>query len=62
MMFTPLEPKAGPTGGAGFAWLPLTCSLMNTSTSFAIAIYFSETYDFERQMPIAVIFSYLNNN
>jgi hypothetical protein len=33
---TPLEPRAGPTGGAGLAAPPLTCNLMNVSISFAI--------------------------
>ena len=36
MMFKPLEPSAGPTGGAGLAAPPLIWSLMNPVTSFAI--------------------------
>ena len=28
MMFRPRWPSAGPTGGDGFAWPALTCSLM----------------------------------
>ena len=26
-MLSPLEPKAGPTGGDGLAWPPRTCNL-----------------------------------
>jgi hypothetical protein len=36
MMFKPLEPSAGPTGGAGLAAPPLIWSLMNPVTSFAM--------------------------
>ena len=39
MMFSPLEPRAGPTGGAGFAAPALIWSLMNPVTSFAIENY-----------------------
>ena len=35
-MFKPLEPSAGPTGGAGLAAPALIWSLMNPVTSFAI--------------------------
>ena len=40
---TPLEPKAGPTGGDGFAAPPLICNLINPATSLAISliIYFN---------------------
>ena len=40
-MFSPLEPRAGPTGGAGFAAPPLIWSLMNPVTSFAMILFFS---------------------
>jgi len=36
MMLTPAAPKAGPTGGEGFAAPPLTCSLTTLLISFAI--------------------------
>src|SRR5690606_8146507 len=36
MMLTPAAPKAGPTGGDGFAAPPFTCSLTTLLTSFAI--------------------------
>jgi hypothetical protein len=36
MMFTPLAPNAGPTGGDGFAAAPLICSLMIPATSLAM--------------------------
>jgi hypothetical protein len=36
MIFTPAAPKAGPTGGDGFAAPPLTCSLTTLLNSFAI--------------------------
>src|SRR5690554_7580377 len=36
MILTPAAPKAGPTGGDGFAAPPLTCSLTTLLTSFAI--------------------------
>jgi hypothetical protein len=39
-MFTPFEPRAGPTGGDGFAAPPLICSLINPATSFAIIYLF----------------------
>ena len=35
-MLTPAAPKAGQTGGDGFAAPPLTCSLTTLLTSFAI--------------------------
>jgi hypothetical protein len=35
-MLIPLEPRAGPTGGEGFAAPPLICSLINPATSLAI--------------------------
>ena len=35
-MFKPFEPRAGPTGGDGFAAPPLICNLINPATSFAI--------------------------
>jgi hypothetical protein len=35
-MLTPAAPKAGPTGGDGFAAPPLTCNLTTLLTSFAI--------------------------
>jgi hypothetical protein len=35
-MFTPAAPKAGPTGGDGFAAPPLTCSLTTLLISLAI--------------------------
>src|SRR5690606_41262346 len=41
IMLTPAAPKAGPTGGDGFAAPPLTCSLTTLLTSFAIVFYFS---------------------
>jgi hypothetical protein len=31
-----LEPKAGPTGGDGFAAPPLICNLISPATSLAI--------------------------
>ena len=39
-IFTPFEPKAGPTGGAGFAWPPLTCSFTKPEISFAMFLLF----------------------
>src|ERR671922_3730 len=36
MMLTPCWPSAGPTGGAGFAWPPGICSLINVRTFLAI--------------------------
>src|SRR6187431_186866 len=36
MMFKPLEPRAGPTGGEGFAAPPLICSFTYPVISFAI--------------------------
>ncbi|RYJ39531.1 hypothetical protein NU08_1200 [Flavobacterium anhuiense] len=35
-MLTPAAPKAGPTGGDGFAAPPLTCSLTTLLISLAI--------------------------
>ncbi|ANO47795.1 hypothetical protein Pf1_02340 [Flavobacterium columnare] len=35
-MLTPAAPKAGPTGGDGFAAPPFTCSLTTLLTSLAI--------------------------
>src|SRR5829696_7036384 len=40
MMLIPLEPKAGPIGGAGLAWPPLHCSFTKPVISFAILIFF----------------------
>ena len=40
MMFTPFEPKAGPTGGEGLAAPPLICNLMIPATSLAIIIVY----------------------
>src|SRR6266705_6805868 len=36
MMFTPCWPRAGPTGGAGVAWPPGTCSLIKAVTCLAM--------------------------
>src|SRR4029079_8004022 len=36
MMLIPLEPNAGPIGGAGLAWPPLHCSFTKPVISFAI--------------------------
>jgi hypothetical protein len=36
MILTPAAPKAGPTGGDGFAAPPRTCNLTTLSSSFAI--------------------------
>ena len=41
MMLTPFAPKAGPTGGEGFAAPPLTCNLMSPIISFAIILVFN---------------------
>src|SRR5690606_22293280 len=38
MIFTPLAPNAGPTGGDGFAAPPFTCNFTNALTSFAIVV------------------------
>jgi hypothetical protein len=35
MMFTPLEPSAGPIGGAGLAWPPFTLELYIASDFFS---------------------------
>jgi hypothetical protein len=35
-MFTPLEPRAGPTGGAGLACPPFTCSFTKPEISLAM--------------------------
>jgi hypothetical protein len=40
MIFTPLAPKAGPTGGDGLAAPPLICNFTNAPTSFAILIIY----------------------
>jgi hypothetical protein len=39
--FKPMEPSAGPTGGAGLAAPALIWSLMNPVTSFAIIVCYS---------------------
>src|SRR5258706_12291975 len=39
MMLIPLEPNAGPIGGAGLAWPPFTCSFTKPVISF-FAIFF----------------------
>src|SRR5215218_95821 len=36
MILIPLEPNAGPIGGAGLAWPPLHCSFTKPVISFAI--------------------------
>src|SRR6185295_6373707 len=36
MILIPLEPNAGPIGGAGLAWPPLHCSFTKPVLSFAI--------------------------
>src|SRR5690606_32190046 len=38
MMFRPRWPRAGPTGGDGFAWPALTCNLMYPTTFLAIVL------------------------
>ena len=38
IMLIPFEPRAGPTGGEGFAAPPLICNLINPATSLAIVI------------------------
>jgi len=38
MILTHFEPKAGPTGGEGFAAPPLICNLIKLATSFAILL------------------------
>src|SRR6476659_3416412 len=38
MMLTPCWPRAGPTGGAGFACPPGICSLMSVKTFFAMSV------------------------
>jgi hypothetical protein len=43
-MFTPADPKAGPTGGDGFAAPPFTCNLTNLLISFAIIKMFSDSF------------------
>src|SRR6185295_10173981 len=40
MMLIPLEPSAGPIGGAGLAWPPFTCNLTKPVISFAISYIF----------------------
>src|SRR5438445_11820790 len=35
-MFTPCWPSAGPTGGAGVAWPPVTCNRIWAVTCFAM--------------------------
>src|SRR5688572_26718264 len=40
MILIPLEPNAGPIGGAGLAWPPLHCSFTKPEISFAILILF----------------------
>jgi hypothetical protein len=39
-MFTPFEPRAGPTGGEGLAAPPLICNLINPATFFGIIYLF----------------------
>src|SRR3990167_7719199 len=43
IMLTPFAPSAGPTGGAGLAWPPLICNLINAATSLAIVIYIMQS-------------------
>jgi len=40
MMLTPLEPNAGPIGGAGFAWPPFHCSFTKPEISLAMFLFF----------------------
>jgi hypothetical protein len=44
MMLIPLEPRAGPTGGAGLAAPPLIYSLICPAISFAIFCF--ENFEF----------------
>jgi hypothetical protein len=48
MMFTPLEPSAGPTGGEGFAAPPLICNLICPATSLAISFKLKNLWNEEK--------------
>src|SRR5947209_4598100 len=45
MMFTPRCPSAGPTGGLGFAWPAVICSLISAMTFFATPHLFDDTVE-----------------
>ena len=44
IIFIPRWPKAGPTGGAGFAWPPFICNLTYPVISFSILMIFLPGY------------------
>src|SRR3974377_1443328 len=61
MMFTPCWPKAGPTGGAGFACPAGICNLIIPVTFFAIKLlrlFHLPVFQFDRRVPSKYIYGY----
>src|ERR1035437_2734099 len=54
MMLIPLEPSAGPIGGAGLACPPLHWSLTKPVTSFAIFYFFGVSVALLAPLPITI--------
>src|SRR6202051_1823589 len=64
MMLTPCWPRAGPTGGAGFACPPGIWSLMSVRTFFAISVSLVELLhvvesDLDRHLPLGDVHHHL---
>src|SRR5688572_14376839 len=63
MILIPLEPKAGPIGGAGLACPPLHCSFTKPETSFAIFFdLLVQTYSLGRYSQIPLPTSGIQKN